>query len=67
MGRVLKDTNAKDAKKDRSKSEDDKLDDALDETFPASDAPSMTDPAEHLGSSRKTEKGAHKPQQRGRE
>jgi hypothetical protein len=42
------------SKKDRSKSEDDKLDEALEETFPASDAPSMTDPAKHVGGGEKT-------------
>ena len=36
-------------KKDRSKSEEAKLDDALDDSFPASDPPSMTEPHSHVG------------------
>ena len=37
------------SKKDQSKTQDTKLDDALDDTFPASDPPSMTDPTKHVG------------------
>jgi len=39
----------KSSKKDRSKSEDAKLDEALDDTFPASDPPAMTEPHRHVG------------------
>jgi hypothetical protein len=53
MGKDSKATNAEDAKRDTSLSEDDKLDDALDNTFPASDPPSMTEPIKHVGSSKK--------------
>jgi hypothetical protein len=67
MGSGLKDTNAKDGKKDRSKSEEQKLDDALDDSFPASDPPSMTDPAKHVGSGKKTGAGSTKPHHSGRE
>lgn len=48
-----KDRAAKDAKKDTSISEDDKLDEALRESFPASDPPSATDPENHIGSSKR--------------
>ena len=61
MGKDLKDTATKDAKKDTSISEEDKLDDALDDSFPASDPPSMTDPHRHLGSGKK-EKGGETTQ-----
>jgi hypothetical protein len=37
------------SKKDQSKSQDSKLDEALDDSFPASDPPSMTDPTKHVG------------------
>jgi hypothetical protein len=36
-------------KKDLSKTEEEKLDDALDDSFPASDPPSMTDPTKRVG------------------
>ena len=36
-------------KKDRPKTEDAKLDDALDDSFPASDPPAMTEPLSHVG------------------
>ena len=36
-------------KKDLPKNQDDKLDDALDDTFPASDPPAMTEPVKHVG------------------
>ena len=42
-------TRAKDQNKS-VKSEDEKLDDALDDTFPASDPPAMTEPYRHVGS-----------------
>jgi len=58
MGSTLKGS-AKDAKKDRSKSEEQKLDDALDDSFPASDPPSMTDPAKHVGSGKKKNQEQH--------
>ena len=54
MGKDSTDTKMKDAKKDTSLSQEDKLDDALDDSFPASDPPSMTDPHKHLGSGKKT-------------
>lgn len=56
MGKDSRAVNAEDAKRDNSLSEDDKLDDALDQTFPASDPPSMTEPIKHLGSGKKTGK-----------
>lgn len=59
MGKDMKNTNMKDAKKDKALSEEDKLDDALDDSFPASDPPSQTDPHKHLGSGKKT--GASSP------
>jgi hypothetical protein len=37
------------SKTDHSKKQEAKLDDALDDTFPASDPPSMTDPTKHVG------------------
>ena len=40
-------------KKDTSKSEDDKLDEALEDSFPASDPPSQTDPSSNIVSRRK--------------
>lgn len=47
-------------KKDRSKSEEDKLDDALDDTFPASDPPAMTQPHRHPGSGKQQDEAGHK-------
>jgi hypothetical protein len=38
-------------------SEDDKLDDALDDSFPASDPPSQTDPLKYVGSGKKVGSG----------
>jgi hypothetical protein len=54
MGKDLNKTNMKDAKKDKTLSQEEKLDDALDDSFPASDPPSQTDPHKHLGSGKKT-------------
>jgi hypothetical protein len=54
MAKVFKDNCVKDAKKDNSTTEEDKLDDALDDSFPASDPPAMTEPHRHLGSGKKT-------------
>ena len=62
MGNAPKDTNAKHAKKDRSKSEGEKLDEALGETFPASDPPSVTDPTKHVGSDKTDKNQEHKPE-----
>jgi hypothetical protein len=59
-----KDPKAIDAKKDNSLSEDEKLDDALDNTFPASDPPSMTEPIKHVGSSKKIGKPTRPDSQR---
>ena len=67
MASAHKDTPAKEAKKDRSKSEQQKLDDALDDTFPASDPPSQTDPTKHLGSGKKSGQGSTKRGESGRE
>ena len=67
MASASKNSPAKDPKKDRSKSEQEKLDDALDDSFPASDPPSMTDPAKHLGSGKKPGQAAPKPHQGGKE
>jgi hypothetical protein len=40
----------KSSKESRSRdNQEAKLDDALDDSFPASDPPSMTDPAKHVG------------------
>ena len=36
--------------KKKPKSTNDKLDDALDDSFPASDPPAMTEPVSHIGS-----------------
>jgi hypothetical protein len=44
------------AKKPASISEDEKLDEALEETFPASDPPSVTDPEKHIGSAKTSDK-----------
>jgi hypothetical protein len=52
MARTIENT----AKKDQSKDDDTKLDEALDDTFPASDPPSITDPTKHIGN------GKGKPQ-----
>lgn len=50
------------SKKDQSKTQDSKLDDALDDTFPASDPPSMTDPTKHVGNGHgKPQSDQHKP------
>jgi hypothetical protein len=57
MASAHKNTHAE-AKKDRSKSEEEKLDQALDGTFPASDPPSMIDPARHVGSGKTTGAGS---------
>ena len=35
--------------KDESKKQETKLDDALDDSYPASDPPSMTNPTKHVG------------------
>ena len=43
-------------KKDTSKSEDSKLDDALEDSFPASDPPSQTEPLSIGGKSKTSEK-----------
>jgi hypothetical protein len=43
-----------------AKDKDEKLDQALDDTFPASDPPSMTDPTKHVGNG----KGKPKSEQR---
>jgi hypothetical protein len=43
-------------KKDTSKSEDSKLDDALEDSFPASDPPSQTEPLSIGGKSKTPEK-----------
>jgi hypothetical protein len=51
----------KDAKKDKTLSEEDTLDDALDDSFPASDPPSQTDPNKHLGSGKKTGASSQMP------
>ena len=48
----MADKNEKSIKKDRSKTEDAKLDDALDDSFPASDPPSMTEPHSQVGGGR---------------
>jgi hypothetical protein len=54
MGKEPKNTSVKDAKRTKVLSDEDKLDDALDDSFPASDPPSQTDPLKHLGSGKKT-------------
>lgn len=41
-------------KKDTSKSEESKLDDALEDSFPASDPPSQTEPLSKVGGKHKT-------------
>ena len=52
----------KTSKKDQPKTEDSKLDDALDDSFPASDPPSMTDPSKHVGRGKaKSPSEQHKP------
>ena len=51
-------------KKDLSKTEDEKLDDALDETFPASDPPSMTEPHSHVGGIKDKPAGTNAPRGR---
>ena len=50
MGRDAKNRN----RPSKPLSEEDKLDDALDDSFPASDPPSQTDPLKHLGSGKKS-------------
>ena len=45
----MADGNENPSKKDQSKKQEAKLDDALDDSFPASDPPSMTDPTKHVG------------------
>jgi hypothetical protein len=45
----MTDGNENPSLKDKSKNQETKLDDALDDTFPASDPPSMTDPTKHVG------------------
>jgi hypothetical protein len=45
----MTDRNENPSMKDPSKKQEAKLDDALDNTFPASDPPSMTDPIKHVG------------------
>ena len=45
----MADKNEKPIKQNRSKTEDAKLDDALDDSFPASDPPAMTEPVSHVG------------------
>ena len=53
------------SKKDQSKKQEAKLDDALDDSFPASDPPSMTDPTKHVGGAEdKPESLQHKPASR---
>jgi hypothetical protein len=54
---------SKSSKKDPSKSEEAKLDDALDDTFPASDPPAMTEPHRHLGGG-KVKPASQKPASR---
>lgn len=65
MGSEGKDIASKNTKKNASISEEEKLDDALDDSFPASDPLSMTDPHKHLGSGKKTGKSSptHLPKQ----
>ncbi len=41
-------------KKDTSKSDEAKLDDALEDSFPASDPPAMTEPLTNVGGKRAT-------------
>lgn len=45
----MADKNDKSPKRNRSKTEDAKLDEALDDSFPASDPPAMTEPLSHVG------------------
>ena len=45
----MADGNENPSVKDQSNKQEAKLDDALDDTFPASDPPSMTDPTKHVG------------------
>jgi hypothetical protein len=45
----MADGNENPSLKDKSKKQERKLDDALDDTFPASDPLSMTDPTKHVG------------------
>jgi hypothetical protein len=53
----------KPSKEDQSRNKEEAmLDDALDDSFPASDPPSMTDPTKHVGGGkRKSESNRHKP------
>lgn len=53
--------NEKPAKKDISKNEDAKLDEALDESFPASDPPAITDPHSHLGGGKQKPSVTNRP------
>jgi hypothetical protein len=48
----MADKREKQPKNNVPKSEDQKLDKALEDSFPASDPPSVTDPQSHLGSSK---------------
>jgi hypothetical protein len=48
----MADKREKHPKNNVPKSEDQKLDKALEDSFPASDPPSVTDPQSHLGSSK---------------
>jgi hypothetical protein len=52
----------KSSKQDQSRNKEEaKLDDALDDSFPASDPPSMTDPSKHVGGGKgKPESDPHK-------
>jgi hypothetical protein len=57
MGSPSQDIHApkiQEAKKNVHKQEMSQLDDALENTFPASDPPAMTEPHRHLGSGKKT-------------
>jgi hypothetical protein len=58
----MADGNESPSKKDQSKKQEAKLDDALDNSFPASDPPSMTDPTKHVGGAKdKPQSDTRKP------
>jgi len=58
MDRASKTKDPKPPAKDQGLTQDEKLDDALDDSFPASDPPSMTDPHKHIGNVEEDEQKA---------
>jgi len=57
----MADKNEKSRKENRPRTEDAKLDDALDDSFPASDPPAMTEPLSHIGTGGKPVKTEKPP------